>query len=101
MEPAGAERHRRSPEGVEARERRDQSNRHIERKSRCHHSPSVNWRRGRESNPRIEVLQTPTLPLGYPAVLANGRVGAGDCGVNLPGPQCMEKWSSGVHDVTI
>ena len=24
-------------------------------------------RRGRESNPRIEVLQTPTLPLGYPA----------------------------------
>ena len=70
MEPAGAERHRRSPEGVEARERRDQSNRHIERKSRCHHSPSVNWRRGRESNPRIEVLQTPTLPLGYPAMLA-------------------------------
>src|SRR3954453_18488435 len=26
-----------------------------------------NKRRGRESNPRIEVLQTPTLPLGYPA----------------------------------
>ena len=25
-------------------------------------------RRGRESNPRIEVLQTPTLPLGYPAL---------------------------------
>src|SRR5438552_7778562 len=29
-------------------------------------------RRGRESNPRIEVLQTPTLPLGYPAELRNG-----------------------------
>jgi hypothetical protein len=26
-------------------------------------------RRGRESNPRIAVLQTATLPLGYPAVL--------------------------------
>ena len=25
-------------------------------------------RRGRESNPRIAVLQTATLPLGYPAV---------------------------------
>jgi hypothetical protein len=25
------------------------------------------WRRGRESNPRIEVLQTSALPLGYPA----------------------------------
>jgi hypothetical protein len=27
-------------------------------------------RRGRESNPRIAVLQTATLPLGYPAVSA-------------------------------
>src|SRR5438067_3433961 len=27
-------------------------------------------RRGRESNPRIAVLQTATLPLGYPAVCA-------------------------------
>jgi hypothetical protein len=26
-------------------------------------------RRGRESNPRIAVLQTATLPLGYPAEL--------------------------------
>src|SRR5947207_399477 len=33
-------------------------------------------RRGRESNPRIEVLQTPTLPLGCPAILANVRLGA-------------------------
>ena len=30
-------------------------------------------RRGRESNPRIEVLQTPTLPLGYPALLRTER----------------------------
>ena len=40
-------------------------------------------RRGRESNPRIEVLQTPTLPLGYPAVAANGRVGAANSHVNV------------------
>lgn len=26
------------------------------------------WRRGGESNPRIGVLQTPALPLGYPAI---------------------------------
>ena len=30
--------------------------------------PKCLLRRGRESNPRIEVLQTPTLPLGYPAL---------------------------------
>src|ERR1041385_4577605 len=28
----------------------------------------IKTRRGRESNPRIEVLQTPTLPLGSPAI---------------------------------
>ena len=28
-------------------------------------------RRGRESNPRIAVLQTATLPLGYPAAAQN------------------------------
>jgi hypothetical protein len=28
-------------------------------------------RRGRESNPRIAVLQTATLPLGYPAKIAS------------------------------
>src|SRR5437763_17031505 len=28
-------------------------------------------RRGRESNPRIAVLQTATLPLGYPAICAS------------------------------
>ena len=32
------------------------------------HYSERRWRRGRESNPRIEVLQTPTLPLGYPAM---------------------------------
>src|SRR5947207_1444921 len=35
---------------------------------RLMNNPRVKQRRGRESNPRIEVLQTPTLPLGYPAV---------------------------------
>jgi hypothetical protein len=30
-------------------------------------------RRGRESNPRIAVLQTATLPLGYPARLRDGN----------------------------
>jgi hypothetical protein len=51
----------------------------------CPRKPSVIWRRGRESNPRIEVLQTPTLPLGYPAALANGRVGAANVHVNVMG----------------
>ena len=40
----------------------------------CNYLNDSNLRRGRESNPRIEVLQTPTLPLGYPAPLnANGE----------------------------
>ena len=30
-------------------------------------------RRGRESNPRIAVLQTATLPLGYPAIYARNE----------------------------
>src|SRR5438046_8925418 len=38
-------------------------------KSRCSTKPSETLRRGRESNPRIAVLQTATLPLGYPAEL--------------------------------
>jgi hypothetical protein len=42
-------------------------------------------RRGRESNPRIEVLQTPTLPLGYPAEIAPRSVGARLGGVNAAG----------------
>jgi hypothetical protein len=45
-------------------------------RDRCEQEPSCpetslplveNIRRGRESNPRIEVLQTSALPLGYPA----------------------------------
>jgi hypothetical protein len=28
-----------------------------------------NWRRGSESNRRIELLQSPALPLGYPAII--------------------------------
>ena len=32
-----------------------------------HQTRVLNMRRGRESNPRIAVLQTATLPLGYPA----------------------------------
>ncbi len=43
-------------------------------------------RRGRESNPRIEVLQTPTLPLGYPADFRNRSVGARFRCVNEPAP---------------
>jgi hypothetical protein len=31
-------------------------------------------RRGRESNPRIAVLQTATLPLGYPAIFARWQL---------------------------
>src|SRR5438094_6616342 len=31
-------------------------------------------RRGRESNPRIAVLQTATLPLGYPAIARGARL---------------------------
>ena len=33
-------------------------------------------RRGRESNPRIAVLQTATLPLGYPAVCVRDEINA-------------------------
>src|SRR5512132_677484 len=39
------------------------------RKPRCPTKPAEILRRGRESNPRIAVLQTATLPLGYPADL--------------------------------
>ena len=68
MEPAEGERHRRSPLGVSSRERANQSNRHVKQKPRCPQNPSAILRRGRESNPRIAVLQTAALPLGYPAV---------------------------------
>src|SRR5688500_13419392 len=42
------------------REKANQSKWRVERKPRYQANPSVFWRRGRESNPRIEVLQTPT-----------------------------------------
>ena len=48
MEPAGAERHRRSPEGVSERERANQSNRRDQTKPRVLINPRVDWRRGRE-----------------------------------------------------
>jgi hypothetical protein len=35
----------------------------------CFGAYTYETRRGRESNPRIAVLQTATLPLGYPANL--------------------------------
>ncbi len=33
----------------------------------AHLQPEKNWRRGWESNPRVKVLQTSPLPLGYRA----------------------------------
>jgi hypothetical protein len=39
-------------------------------------------RRGRESNPRIAVLQTATLPLGYPAICARSERNVGARRVN-------------------
>jgi hypothetical protein len=39
-------------------------------------------RRGRESNPRIAVLQTATLPLGYPAICARNERNVGAQCVN-------------------
>lgn len=53
--------------------------------SRCE---ELRERRGRESNPRIAVLQTATLPLGYPANGRQRRCGAPDCqSVDAP-PRC-------------
>jgi hypothetical protein len=54
---------------VNSRERANQSNQGVGRKPRYPTKPSEILRRGRESNPRIAVLQTATLPLGYPADL--------------------------------
>jgi hypothetical protein len=50
--------------GIEARLRFTPARQH----SLLRFAPSEGWRRGRESNPRIAVLQTAALPLGYPAV---------------------------------
>src|SRR5437588_8631985 len=52
-----------------------------------------NDRRGRESNPRIAVLQTATLPLGYPAGI-NER-GISDVRRCCQRGSRMERWSSG------
>ena len=71
MEPAGAERDGREPRrGELGWSRANQSNQPVERMRRCPPKPHLEERRGRESNPRIAVLQTATLPLGYPAVFA-------------------------------
>jgi hypothetical protein len=44
------------------------------------HGFTYEKRRGRESNPRIAVLQTATLPLGYPAICtSNERNVAAQC----------------------
>ena len=44
---------------------------------------AITFRRGRESNPRIAVLQTATLPLGYPAGSCEGRnIRVSSCSVN-------------------
>jgi hypothetical protein len=43
-------------------------------------------RRGRESNPRIAVLQTATLPLGYPAICARNERNVGAQCVNAAKP---------------
>jgi hypothetical protein len=48
----------------------------------CPAKPSMLWRRGRESNPRIAVLQTATLPLGYPAICARNERNVGARRVN-------------------
>ena len=59
------------PRRVSSRERANQSNQRVGRKPHCPTKPSEILRRGRESNPRIAVLQTAALPLGYPANFAS------------------------------
>ena len=44
-------------------------------------------RRGRESNPRIAVLQTAALPLGYPARSKGPNSSNGGRNVNRGGPE--------------
>ena len=75
MDPAGAERYGRSP----VRGERVGASASIEPdsttyKPRCPAQPRSVLRRGRESNPRMEVLQTSALPLGYPAALCERRI---------------------------
>ena len=53
-------------------------------------------RRGRESNPRIAVLQTATLPLGYPAVCARNERNVGAQRVNVA-KRCVGYWNGVVE----
>src|ERR1043166_7103648 len=70
MEPAGVERHRRrSSRRLSCRPTAKQSNRPHRREPSLSNETGRVLRRGRESNPRIAVLQTATFPLGYPADL--------------------------------
>ena len=65
MEPAGAERHRRSPAGVSVREKANQSNLRFE--------PPLSWPTlwhtmqcpRRESNPHLRFRKPPFYPLNY------------------------------------
>ena len=56
-------------------------------------------RRGRESNPRIAVLQTATLPLGYPADLREMTYRASIVCQRGEAPRhtAMECWSNGIE----
>src|SRR6266496_3829464 len=87
-ERRGREWSRREPSDIDEarwvsfREKANQSNRFMKRTPRCPRNPSVLWRRGRESNPRIAVLQTATLPLGYPAICARNERNVGAQRVN-------------------
>src|ERR1700739_3897557 len=53
-------------------------------------------RRGRESNPRIEVLQTSALPLGYPA---GERISS--IAFNRSVSTCKEKESEEVQEIRV
>jgi hypothetical protein len=58
--------------------------------------PEKDKRRGRESNPRIAVLQTATLPLGYPADGVRNERNARHYSVSMY--HGMEQWSNGVME---
>jgi hypothetical protein len=81
-------------------ERSNQSSRPVRQNPRCPQNPSVLLRRGRESNPRIAVLQTATLPLGYPADGAshqgNGCLHSVNATWRAAPLGVMEWWSNGV-----
>ena len=78
----------------------NQSNPRAERNPAVRANLSAVLRRGRESNPRIAVLQTATLPLGYPAEIyrsaQNIWTRRTDVNVWLISP---ERWNSGVMGI--